>query len=107
MTLTHIGHRIKRLRKEKNLTQEKLAELTNLTPHYIYELEKGVKAMSLYTLHDIAATLDTSADYILYGTSKASEQTCSDRLELLVEGVPHSKREHLAEIIETLLPYLK
>ncbi|MBO4996714.1 MAG: helix-turn-helix transcriptional regulator [Lachnospira sp.] len=107
MDLMQAGHRIKQLRKQQMLTQEKLAELINLSPHYIFEIEKGVKTMSLYTLHDIVTELHTSADYILYGSSTPTEQSYPDQLELLIENVPYSMRETLAEIISNLLPYLK
>lgn len=107
MDLVQVGLRIKRLRKQCNLTQEKLAELTSVTPHYIYEIEKGMKTMSIYTLNDIVVNLDTSVDYVLYGTSTPAQSAYPDHLELLVESVPYSKREALADIIDAILPHLK
>ena len=50
MDFEQIGKRIKTCRKQKHLTQEKLAECLDVSSHYIYELERGVKTMSLYTL---------------------------------------------------------
>lgn len=53
MDFEQIGMRIKACRKQKHLTQEKLAECLDVSSHYIYELERGVKTMSLYTLSTI------------------------------------------------------
>ncbi len=51
--LIGIGKRVKTARTEHKLTREKLAEIVNVTPHYIYEIERGMKAMSLETLANI------------------------------------------------------
>lgn len=57
MDFEQIGMRIKACRKQKHLTQEKLAECLDVSSHYIYELERGVKTMSLYTLNDLRLVL--------------------------------------------------
>lgn len=54
MNLAEIGDRIKSERKYQGLSQEKLAEMVNVTPHYIYEIERGLKAMSMETLANIS-----------------------------------------------------
>lgn len=67
-----IGQRIKMLRKSQGLTQEQLSELINVSPHYIYEIESGLKQMSLDTFKSIVSTLNTSADYLLFGNERDS-----------------------------------
>ena len=62
MDFEQIGMRIKACRKQKHLTQEKLAECLDVSSHYIYELERGVKTMSLYTLNDLSNCLEVSSD---------------------------------------------
>ncbi len=49
-----IGEAIRRYRKEANLTQEQLAELVNLNPKYIGEVERGEKIISIEALLRIA-----------------------------------------------------
>ena len=55
-----IGLKIAYYRKLRGLTQEELAEKTNLTPAFIVHLEAPniAKALSLDALFDIAAVLD-------------------------------------------------
>lgn len=60
-----IGLRIKDIRKKANLSQESLAELTDLSTTYISLIENGVKCMSLETLVKIANALKVTADTIL------------------------------------------
>lgn len=49
------------IRKEKKLSQEKLAELSNLHQTYISDVERGVRNPSLKTIEKIANALDVEA----------------------------------------------
>ena len=54
-----ITRNIKRIRLDKNLSQEKLAKLSGLTKGYISKIEKSDKAPPLSTLSKIAHALAT------------------------------------------------
>lgn len=56
-----IRKNIKRIRKEKCLTQQQLAEMTDLSVDYIGEIESPTKnkSFSIITLGRIADVLDT------------------------------------------------
>jgi len=58
------GEVIKRLRKQKGISQEKLAELSNLDRSYLSELERGEKTASLRTIFKLSNGLEVAA-YIL------------------------------------------
>lgn len=55
-----LGGRIKRVRKTVKLTQERLAERTNLSVEYISRLERGVAQPSFKTLALIAEALNVT-----------------------------------------------
>ncbi len=112
MNQIELGHRIRQCRKMKHLTQEKLAELISVSPHYIYEVEKGLKSMSLATFIDLCTVLNVSTDYLLFGTTALPTQVDDkspslDELSVLLENLSPQKRDDLANILATLLPYLK
>ena len=112
MNQAELGLRIKQCRKMQKLTQEKLAESANVSPHYIYEIEKGLKTMSLSTLADIASVLKVSTDYLLFGThshgfSSATTEIPYDRLNQLLQNLSPQQRDNLADILSVLLPRLK
>ena len=67
MDLVSIGKRIKAERQKNGLTQEALAERIEVSAHYVYELERGLKAMSVPILIRISEVLHTSTDYLLFG----------------------------------------
>ncbi len=54
-----IRHNIKKYRKEKGMTQAKLAELTDLSHDYIRQIEsdKVANTFSVQTLYDISQAL--------------------------------------------------
>lgn len=104
-----IGHRIKILRKSKGMTQEQLSEAINVSPHYIYEIERGIKQMSLETFMSITHALNTSADYLLFGASNCDKPVPNydEQLNSIMESLPPHRREAITKIIYTLLPLLK
>lgn len=57
--------RLKKLREEKNLTQEQLGKLINSTDVTISRYEKGLREPDLDTLEQLANIFDVSVDYLL------------------------------------------
>ena len=53
-----VGQRIKQLRKRKNLTQEKLAELIDICPRQVSRLECGGNFPSFTTFEKLSEALD-------------------------------------------------
>ena len=105
MNLAEIGGRIKSERKYQGLSQEKLAEMVNVTPHYIYEIERGLKAMSMETLANISNALNVSTDYILFGYSKKKPVSIDIDDEIETRGI--DRRENAERFFRSILPYIK
>lgn len=60
-----LGQKIKRLRKERGLTQVELAVIVNISPVYIGFIENGRRRPSLRTLERLARALKVSAKDLL------------------------------------------
>lgn len=58
-------HRLKELRKEKHITQKKLAELINLTDSAVSKYETDRSEIPLDTVNKICAIFNVSIDYFL------------------------------------------
>ena len=67
MSRVEIGNRIKELRAVKNMTREELADRSEISSKFLYEIELGKKGLSADTLVKIANTLSSSCDYIMTG----------------------------------------
>lgn len=106
--MTEMGMRIKQCRKAKKLTQEQLAEYVDISPHYLYEIERGTKAVSLPILADIAVTLQTSLDYLILGTNPNQvEYSYTDELQELLIDLNVTQRKNLYRMLKAVMPYLK
>lgn len=57
----HIGRKIKDLRNQNGLTQQELADRTELTKGFISQLERGQVSPSVGTLLDLIECLGTTA----------------------------------------------
>lgn len=71
--LKEIGQRISQRRKAMRLTQERLAEMMDVSIQMISNLEAGKKAIRPENLIKLCYALDTSADYILLGEKSERE----------------------------------
>ena len=103
MDLKAIGSRIKAERRKARLTQEGLSEMVNVTPHYIYEIERGMKAMSIETLMNLSEALELSVDYILYGIQRRN----LGKVYRMLDEMSDERRIRAEEAFEKLLPYLR
>lgn len=109
MNLEKIGLRIKEQRKSLHYTQESLAEKVDVSSHYIYEIEKGLKTMSLPLLMELSNELGISTDYLLFGSeaTRPDPDKEKDNLEFIIEKIPKEKRNTIANILEVIVPNLK
>lgn len=78
----HVGTRIKHLRTEQKLTQSALAEKVDLTYVQIGRYEKGKSKPSSAVLQRLAEVLETTTDFLMNGSTDATEAQLADK-ELL------------------------
>ena len=57
---TQFGLTVKKIRTERNISQEKLAEMTGLHRTYISEVERGNRNLSLINIEKLSIALDLS-----------------------------------------------
>lgn len=68
-----LGERIRRKRRECGYTQEKLAEICDISTGFLGHIEKGTRKLSLDTLFRIANALDASIDMLLLDSSSDND----------------------------------
>lgn len=84
------GKNIRLFRQTKGLTQEKLAELVNVSSSYIGYLERGLRAPSLDLLARIGTALEVEPTVLLYTTSDDTDPTLKKLNALLAGKNPKS-----------------
>lgn len=103
-----IGERLRRRRIDLGYTQEHLAELADLHPTYIGQVERGEKNITIESLEKICFALNYSMDELFYNIhamdSKNKEaKACYD---LIIEQ-PLKDQKKLCVIIENIIKYKK
>lgn len=71
---TLIGSRIKAERKAIGKTQEWLAEQIDVSVGYISQVERGITKISLETLAEICAVLNSDMAYLVAGSAKKQNE---------------------------------
>lgn len=68
--LSSVGRNIKRLREEKGITQDVLAEKLSVTRQAVSNWECGKTEPDIDTLHKISSALEVSVEEIIYGEKR-------------------------------------
>lgn len=87
-----VGKRVRELREKFRYSREKLSEMADISPKFLYEIEMGRKGMSAYTLRSISKALGVSADYFL------SESAKSGRLDYIMSCLSVMDNEQISHI---------
>ena len=94
---TEMGARIKECRLLSGYTREEVAEKLDITPRFYYDIELGLKGMSVSTLYKLCTALKIPSDYILFGES--GEEIGLAECISLFKQCPIDKRQYLNRII--------
>ncbi len=94
------GDKIQALRKQKGITQERLAELIEKSVEHVSYIERGERAPSFETILDIAEALEVSVPFLMNFAAQA-ESSINFITELQTPVVPPSLVEPVEEPINT------
>lgn len=119
-----MGIRIREKREKLDLTRERFAEIVDLSPLYIGQLERGERQMSLTALVKIANSLCVTTDYLIYGKGKcrnnenfikeefkeytsAVNKKKSNILHNLLEVCSSKELNLIESMVKLILPYIR
>lgn len=102
-----IGRRIKAAREKKQLTQEQLAELVDLSAMHVSVIERGVKLPKLETLINIANVLDVSADVLLQDVINNRAEIFSSEVSTLMNKLPQEDQRRVLAALRSFIESTK
>ena len=102
-----IGLRIRRLRKEKRMTQEQLADISNQEPSNISHIERGATKLSLPTIVNIANALGVTVDDLLCDSLSESKQPYEKAVSIILSECSHQEQIIITETMLALKENLK
>ena len=103
MDFTKVGYRIKLAREEKNLSQEDLAALVDLSPTHISVIERGKKATRLDKFVAIANVLEVSADSLLIDVVDHSVTGVTNELSEIISTQPKEMQLRILNAVRAFI----
>jgi len=101
-----LGARIAQLRKEQNLTQQQLAELTGMSQQSIASWEVGRLRVAVSMLPALARTLGVSVEALIGEDEKPAKRGPTPKLQQQMERIsqlPRTKQRFVMEMLDTVL----
>lgn len=99
--LSILGARIREARNERNLTQERLAELAGLSTRHLAKIEKGAVNPSFEILSTLKKTLGVSVDAILDPSIEPVEAEIRE-IAGLCRACPEQERQMILAAIRAM-----
>ena len=96
-----LGQKIRSERQKHNLSQDKLAELCNISTAFLGHIERGSRKMSLETLVTLANALNISIDYLLLDDLTESNAILS-AITSQIANAPADKEKQFMNIVKIL-----
>lgn len=100
-----IGQKIKKWRLKREYTREYLAELADISPKFLYEIEKGKKGCSSYILYMIASSLNINVNKLLPEENRGMEH--EENFYQRIEGTQKDKVDSILKIIYDMIRELE
>ena len=92
-----VGEQVRNAREKSKLTQEQLAELIDVSPQYISDLERGVVGISVATLKKLCVATNIQSDRILFGRAN---QERIDILGNMCEDLSDEQFQILMDVVK-------
>lgn len=96
-----IGLRVRRMRKARNLTQEKLAELAEISVVHMSHIETSATKVSLPVIVKIADALDVPVDSLLYDNPRGNSNIAVDEIAAVLDTCNADQAQIIADIVRT------
>ena len=106
--MKHIGSTIKILREEKGMTQQQIADLTNMHRSNYSKVEKGERDLSLEAVNSVAKYFGMTIDQLVnFDGNMPNEVTVEDKSLMeqvkLIAELEEDERNMVFKMIDTFL----
>ena len=97
-----LGKRIRAERRRQDLTQEKLAEIADISDSFMGHIERGGRTLSIETLAKLANALNLSIEYIICGEFNYQPTMLPSEIHDALNKMRGSQRKVFLAMMKTL-----
>lgn len=105
--LKEVGARIRQAREAKKLSQLHLAEILNVSPSYLSNIETGKQNMSIMVLYNLCNALEVTADWILRNNSPEATVITISEISSLLDDCSPNEREAIVKMVQSMKSALR
>jgi transcriptional regulator with XRE-family HTH domain len=98
MNFTQLGENIRKKRTERNMTQETLSELADISSVFLSQIENAHKVPSLETVFHIAEGLNVPLESLFRENSMETDRI-EQKFSQILEGKTKQEKEFLLDIL--------
>ena len=102
-----LSERIRRLRHQRTLTQEQLAEKADLSSVYVSNVECGKRVPSLETLLILCHVLRCTPDELLEGFYPEKSDSTPEDIKKLFDRSTNSEKQFMLSVCSAFVHFLK
>jgi transcriptional regulator with XRE-family HTH domain len=103
MDYRELGRRIKEERLKQNITQEQIAEASNISAIHVSHVENGSTKLSLEALVNICNALKINPDKVLLDSIYTSKEYLKDEIALLLKDCSDKEINIISKLIKLYL----
>ena len=103
MDARKVGRRIQQVRRSHGLTQEKLAEMVDLSTSYLSNVECGAKTPRLNTFVAIANALQCDANQLLRDVLDTTTEQESCHISKKLQALRVDEQRRILRVLEVLI----
>jgi len=97
-----LGKRIRSERRRQDLTQEKLAEMADISDSFMGHIERGGRTLSIETLAKLANALNMSIEYIICGEYNYQPDMLPNEIHDALNQMDSNQRRVFLSMMKTL-----
>lgn len=107
LNYSELGYRIRKKRLQQKMTQETLAELTDLSIPHVSHIETGKTKVSLESLVKIANALHTTVDELLFDSFVESRPIVQNEIAEIITDCSNDEVKDLCIILKYMKDFLR
>ncbi len=94
------GDNLKRIRRDRGLTQSELADKCGIRYGHISKIERNIGDPKISTLYKLMNALDVSSEALLMDEDKISLDGLAAIIAERIKGIPDDKKEHIIDVVD-------
>lgn len=101
----NVGKAIKKLRKDRNVTKDQLAEQIGISISHLEKIESGARRPGIDTYQRLLSIL--GADMVIHKEIETVQEECAEKVQKILLGSTESQAVFMTNMVEAMAHSIK